>query len=153
MARNKPKSTPDATAPETENPAAFNDDTHRWQEEMAGSCVAPSLAGEPVPAAEEQPRAVVPNPYPFRSDTLAGVTLAEDRQLRRMQLKFDEKPSEDVRLALKDAGFRWSSPNASWEVKIDREQSWTARAAADKIFKQVTEMIRQERGLTAEVAY
>jgi hypothetical protein len=158
MARNKPKSTPtELTNPEGLAREGFDTEMQAWTEDMANSCVAPALPAQENPEGartddEEPTKVKIPNPYPFRSDAQTGVTMLEDRQLRRMQLKFDMKPSDEVRLALREAGFRWKSQHQMWEIAIDKEQSWTARAKADKVFQQVTGMIRQELNISHEVA-
>ena len=111
-----------------------------------------TIPAYPERSSEEQARVVIPNPYQYRSDKGAGITLSENHKLGRMQLIFDEKPTDRVRMVLREEGFTLNSPNGAWEVAVDREQSWTARAAADKAFQRVTELIRQERGLSAEVS-
>ncbi len=158
MATRKPKPiASEAVAPDALNPAGFDADRQAWSEEMANSCVAPALSAPEFPEGartgdEESAKVKIPNPYPFQSDRQTGVVLLEDRQLRKMQLKFDMKPSDEVRQVLRDAGFRWKSAHQTWEIAVDKEQSWTARAQADKLFKQVTGMIRQELGIAHEVA-
>lgn len=157
MAPRKPKPNPsEAINPDPASPGGFDADTRDWSEEMANSCAAPALPAMSDPQGarsgdEEVSKVKTPNPYPFRSDPQTGVILLEDRQLRKMLMKFDMKPSDEVRQALRDAGFRWKSTNQAWEIPVDREQSWTARAQADKIFKDVTGMIRQELGIAHEV--
>ena len=130
MAQRKPKPTPtqaaetsptDAATTDAPNPAPFDPEMQAWHEEMAHACVAPALPTMAVPEGartgeEESPKVPIPNPYPFRSDAQTGVVLLEDRQLRRMQLRFDMKPSDEVRQALRDAGFRWKSQHQAWET-------------------------------------
>jgi len=156
MARSKPKITPESAPIESMNPAGFDADKQAWAEDLANSCVPPSQPSDELPARsgddEDASKIKTPNPYPFRSDRQTGVVLQEDRQLRKMQLKFDTKPSDEVRQALREAGFRWKAQNQAWEISVDREQSWPARATADTLFQQVTGMIRQELGVGQEVS-
>jgi hypothetical protein len=145
----------DAVASDALKPVDFEADRQAWSKDLANGCVASARpaqdASEGARTGDDDPSKVkIPNPYPFRYDAQTGVILLEDRQLLKMQFKFDVKPSDEVRQTLRDAGFRWKSLHQTWELAIDKE-AWTARIAADKIFQQVTDMIRQELGITREV--
>lgn len=94
----------------------------------------------------------VPNPFGFRQDAVAGVRLLEDRRFKQVQLKFADKPSDAVRQAVREAGFRWLQEAGVWAKQIDRERGWQTRAEAEEVFGRVAALIREEKGLTREHA-
>ena len=93
----------------------------------------------------------VPNPFSFKHDVAAGVRLMEDRRFKQMQIQFAEKPSDDIRLAVREAGFRWLQEEQVWVKQIDRENGWQTRADAEKLFDQIASQIRAEKGIRHEV--
>ena len=46
------------------------------------------------------------------------VEVVENMESMRLQLRFDGKPSEQVRTALKKHGFRWSPRNEAWQRQL-----------------------------------
>ena len=44
--------------------------------------------------------------------------VVENTDLMRLQLIFDDKPSEEVRKVLKSHAFRWSPSNKSWQRQL-----------------------------------
>jgi len=103
------------------------------------------------PEADAPTKNYGPNPFGIRSDLVAGVRLQEDKRYRQMQLKFDSKPTDEVRQAVRDAGFQWRSQEQVWSKQIDPDQGWRTRAAAETVFEQVTALIRAEQGHTQSV--
>jgi hypothetical protein len=130
----------------------------------AGSVVEPSTAAAPpdhdAPAAGESAHATAvrpdgpraPNPFGSRQDAVAGVRLLEDRRYKQVQLKFADKPSAEVREAVRDAGFRWLQEEGVWAKQIDRDKGWQTRADAETLFERVAAMIRAEQGVSHELA-
>ena len=46
-----------------------------------------------------------------------GVKIDNNYSLERVQLRFDEKPSDEIRAKLKSRGFRWSPREGAWQRK------------------------------------
>ncbi len=61
------------------------------------------------------------------------VEVTENTELMRLQLRFDGKPSEQVRAALKKHGFRWSPKNEAWQ----RQLTDNACCAPERLMKEV----------------
>lgn len=100
---------------------------------------------------ETAKKAYGPNPFPIRSDALAGVRLQEDKRYRQMQLQFAVKPSDEVRQAVRDAGFQWRANEQAWTKRIDPDQGWKTRVTAEELFDNVAAMIRAEQGLDRQL--
>lgn len=92
-------------------------------------------------------RTVTPDPFKIAGDYLAGVHLFESRQDRQVALKFDERPSEQVIDKLKFANFRWSPTDRVWAHAVDQGSAMSIRIDAERLFQEVRQMIRQEKGL------
>ena len=50
---------------------------------------------------------------------MAGVRLFENQKARLMAIKFEDKPNQDVRDRMKDAGYRWNSRDMVWIHPIE----------------------------------
>lgn len=50
------------------------------------------------------------------------LTVVHARSINRLQLKFEAKPSEDVRSLLKSNGFRWSPREKSWQRFLENSR-------------------------------
>ena len=87
-------------------------------------------------------------------DYEAGVHLIEDRENKRMLIKFDEKPSEPVRALMKspDYGYRFDGEEQVWYKFINEARPRQSRREADELFLKVANMIRQEKGLEPRTA-
>jgi hypothetical protein len=92
-------------------------------------------------------RITAPDPFGIASDFAAGVRLFESRQDRLMAIKFDEKPSQDVIDKLKDSGFRWNPRDKVWVHPIRSESARTTRIEAERLYQEVRQMIRQDKGI------
>lgn len=148
MARKKSTHTED-----TPSPTPPVGDHHHSADATPAS---PAAASSTLPTTEAairalEPRPTLPNPFQSKRDYAAGVTLQEDRAYRQIQLKFDDKPSDPVRAVLRAAGFTWHRERQVWQAGIEREAPWKARNTAEKVFEQVTAMIREERGIARQV--
>lgn len=64
----------------------------------------------------------------------AGVRIVEDAQDDRLRLIFDGKPSEEVREALKAAGFKWSPKSGAWQRQLTDNAKGAARRVLDRHF-------------------
>lgn len=96
---------------------------------------------------ERSNRITVSDPFGIASDFAAGVRLFESRQDRLMAIKFDEKPSQEVIDKLKDSGFRWNPRDKVWVHPIRVESARTTRIEAERLYQEVRQMIRQDKGI------
>ncbi len=96
---------------------------------------------------ERNNRITAPDPFGIASDFAAGVRLFESRQDRLMAIKFDEKPSQEVIDRLKDSGFRWNPRDKVWVHPIRVESARTTRIEAERLYQEVRQMIRQDKGI------
>ncbi len=85
--------------------------------------------------------------FGWRGDHEAGVKLQEDRRFKQVRISFADRPSDDVRRVVRDAGFQWRSQDQAWTRQIDPDKAWRTRAEAEALYDRVTAMIRAERGL------
>jgi hypothetical protein len=88
-------------------------------------------------------------------DHEAGVTILEDRANRRMVVKFDDKPSKDVRDVMKGEpySFKFDDQEQLWYKKFTPATARQARTEADQLGFTVANMIRQEKGLEQKPAF
>jgi hypothetical protein len=95
-----------------------------------------------------------PDPFGIASDNLAGVRLFESKRDRQMAIKFGEgrpedKPSQAVIEKMKDAGFRWNPEDRIWAYPVRSESAMSTRIEAERLYQDVRQMIRQEKGIEA----
>ena len=93
-----------------------------------------------------------PDPFSIAGDYLAGVRLFESRQDHQMAIKFGEgrpedKPSQEVIGKLKEAGFRWNPTDRIWAHPVWPASAMSTRIRAEKLFQEVCQMIRKEKGI------
>src|SRR4051794_3317528 len=69
------------------------------QQQAASPAGKPEGGGYAEQVKREYPKS--PDPFGIASDYAAGVHLRENRQLRRMEIQFDQKPGPDVLEVLK----------------------------------------------------
>jgi hypothetical protein len=138
---------------------------HTPEQESSEEAVATAVAESPAPQtnSEEQgfakrvgQRKWVPAPDPFgiATDNVAGVRLFESKQDRQMAIMFGEgrredKPSQAVIDTIKEAGYRWNPSDRIWAHPVRPESARTTRIEAERLYEQVRQMIRQEKGITA----
>lgn len=94
---------------------------------------------------------------PINNDTIVTITYNEEKN--GIELRFSEKPSEEVRTQLKENGFRWSKPQGIWYAKqsdntIKFAEALTHEinnidAIADEAINNV-EVIREEYAITED---
>ncbi len=95
-----------------------------------------------------------PDPFGIATDNLAGVRLFESRQDRQMAIKFgdgrpEDKPSQAVIDRMKEAGFRWNPADRIWAHPVRPESAMRTRIEAERLYQEVRQMIRQEKGIDA----
>jgi len=94
----------------------------------------------------------IPDPFGIASDYLAGVHLSESKRDRRMAIQFgqgrpEDKPSQDVLDTMKGAGYRWNPSERMWTHPVHPESAMTTRIEAERLYEDVCQMIRQEKGI------
>jgi len=95
-----------------------------------------------------------PDPFGIATDHLAGVRLFESKQDRQMAIKFgdgrpEDKPSQAVIDRMKEAGFRWNPAARIWAHPVRPESAMRTRIEAERLYQEVRQMIRQEKGIEA----
>jgi len=95
-----------------------------------------------------------PDPFGIATDHLAGVRLFESKQDRQMAIKFgdgrpEDKPSQAVIDRMKEAGFRWNPADRIWAHPVRPESAMRTRIEAERLYQEVRQMIRQEKGIEA----
>lgn len=106
-------------------------------------------AGARAPGDEPQDiRKFAPDPFAIAGDYQAGVKLLESRRYRRSEIEFaDGKPSQAVIDKLKEDGFRWSPQEKLWIHPIGTRDAMATRIEAERTYKAVVELIREEKGI------
>jgi hypothetical protein len=125
-----------------------------------GTAVAepPAAANDNAPAANDKPSfaqrvgqrkwPTAPDPFGIASDYAAGVHLFDSKRDRQMALKFDEKPSPAVIDKLKEAGYHWKPADKIWAHPYG-DNPLTVRIEGERLYQEVRQMIRQEKGIEA----
>jgi len=147
------KRTPDQESPETTTAAA------------EPSPAEPPAAEPPAAEANANPQSFVekvgqnkrvsaPDPFGIATDNVAGVRLFESKQDRQMAIKFGEgrpedKPSQAVIDKMKEAGYRWNPADRIWAHPVGGESAMSTRIDAEKLYQEVRQMIRKEKGIEA----
>lgn len=62
-----------------------------------------------------------------------GLDVIENKDLMRIQLKFDGKPDEKTRELLKSNGFKWSPTNSAWQ----RQLTSNAQRSTDRVLTEL----------------
>jgi hypothetical protein len=70
---------------------------------------------------------------PASEKEIGGVKIVENKDITRLQLFFDAKPSVEVRSLLKSNGFRWSPKQMAWQRLLNDN----ARYAAEIVLQQI----------------
>jgi hypothetical protein len=93
--------------------------------------------------------APTPDPFGIAGDYAAGVRLFESKRDRQMAIKFDDKPSQPVIDKLKEAGYHWNPTDMIWAHPVREDAALTTRIDAERLYQEVRQMIRQEKGIEA----
>ena len=99
---------------------------------------------------ERSNRMVMPDPFGIAGDNLAGVRLFESRRDRVMAIKFDQRPSQAVIDMVKKAGYRWNPTDQVWTHPVLAGSAMSTRIDAERLYQEVRQMIRQDRGIINE---
>ncbi|HUQ71453.1 MAG TPA: hypothetical protein VM165_18135, partial [Planctomycetaceae bacterium] len=98
-------------------------------------------------------RQFAPDPFTVATDPLAGVKLLLSRRFRRAEIEFaDGKPSQPVIDKLKEREFRWEPKEKIWIRPMRTADAVSTRIEAERTHKEVSDMIRDEKGLGREKA-
>lgn len=103
----------------------------------------------------QKKREPLADPFGIAVDNVAGVRLLESRQDRQVAIKFgdggpESKPSEAVIERMKEAGFRWNPRDRIWAHPLRNNFDMSTRIAAEELYQEVRQMIREEKGIAAE---
>src|SRR5262245_33006435 len=96
-----------------------------------------------------------PEPSEIATDPIAGGRLFESKQDRQMAIKFgdgsrEQKPSDEVLTKVKQAGYHWNNDHRVWTHPVRPESAVTTRINAERLYQEVREMIRQEKGIDGQ---
>lgn len=107
----KPKSNP------TDRSKAVADDAAAMDAASAGTQEA-ELSAQPL-GPNEKPKNWGPPYKTIYRNLELGFELGEDRRFKQRVFKFRDKPDEQTRQTLKDAGFRYRPEDHAWTVQAD----------------------------------
>ena len=109
---------------------------------------------QPTAGSEAAPRVWHPDPFPLMTLALGTDTngpamkLFRSNKLNQMAIRFDEKPGAEHRERLRAEGWRWREAEGVWTKQLDRERRAAGQLGAERLFTEIAEAIRAERGLT-----
>jgi hypothetical protein len=94
------------------------------------------------------------DPFGIAKDNLAGVRLFESKEDRQMAIKFGDgtakdKPPQPVIDKLKEAGWTFDWDNRIWAHPVRPDNAMSIRIDAERLYQEVRQMIRQEKGIEA----
>ena len=83
-----------------------------------------------------------------RETPYAWGTVRENREINRIQFRFEDKPNEEVRNLMKSSGFRWAPSEGAWQ------RQWTGNAvyAARDVIKKLDALMPPEQVATVQAA-
>jgi hypothetical protein len=140
---------PDSDSPNAPADSATEFDPARL--ESTQDRLAAAMEAAPVVRASE----LVKQPDPFAieeislSDERDGpkMRLYRNQRFQQVAIQLDEKPDARYTALLRDAGFRWRGDDKVWTKQIDRDARWRTQAEAEKLFREIGNGIRGDRGL------
>jgi hypothetical protein len=94
-----------------------------------------------------------PEPFGIQSIALSPendgprMRLLRSNKYQQIQIQFDDKPDEAVRARLNAEGWKWRSVEKVWTKQLDPDARWRTHADAERLFKELGDAIRVERGL------
>lgn len=59
--------------------------------------------------------------------------VAENTEVMRYQIIFDEKPDADIRTLLKSNGFKWAPSQGAWQRQITANGKWALKRVVEKL--------------------
>lgn len=97
---------------------------------------------------EEAPKRTWAEKTQSATDTVANMRFTGNHKRYRVEITFgDGKPSDEVRQALKDNGFRWDSQDKAWTLPVRYNSRAEDRTHAQRTFEEIVGMVREERGM------
>jgi hypothetical protein len=138
--------TPEASTAVAEPSAAVNDNLEVAE---AANDNRPSFAER----VGQRVRASAADPFVIAADHLVGVRLYESKRDRQMAIKFEEKPSRAVLDKMRDEGWVWKQADKIWAHAITPESAATTRVKAERLYREVCQMIRQEIGAGQDISF
>ena len=153
------KKSPETTAPAEEppvtSPAPEMPPPQATERPAAAKPAANEEQRQPATEAEDAPRRQwEPDPHPLRTMALGlekdspKMTLFRSNKLNQLAIRFDEKPEEEHRLRLREAKWKWREDEGVWTKQMDRERRATSQMEAERLFTEIGEAMRAERGLS-----
>ena len=148
------KRTPDQQTTETTTTQTTPQDT------STATADPPAAANDNTPAANDNQRSFAErvgqrvrvsaaDPYVIAADPALGVRLYESKRDGQMAIKFEEKPSRAVLDKMHDAGWVWRQADKIWAHALTPESAMSTRINAERLYQEVRQMIRQEKGIEA----
>lgn len=115
-----------------------------------------SANGEKRHATPERKRSDLPDPHELKLITLGTsngdpkMRLLRSFRYRQVQIRFDQDPDDKYKQMLKDAGWRdRTEEEGIWTKQIPKDSGWQPAAEAERLFKQIANEIRADKGLGA----
>jgi hypothetical protein len=151
------KKSPETPAPAEQPPITAAAPKATPQAVEPTAAVEPSAGEQRLPATEAEGaprRQWQPDPFPLMTLSLGAkkdspkMTLFRSNKLNQVAIRFDEKPEEEHRLRLREAKWKWREDEGVWTKQMDRERRATSQVEAERLFTEIGEAIRAERGLS-----
>ena len=70
---------------------------------------------------------------PASETTNYGFKIERNKDINRLQLKFDGKPDENTRTLLKSNGFRWSPKEGAWQRQLNGNSEYSLKRVIEKM--------------------
>ena len=141
--------------PRTRKNATTTEETFS-AEPLAPAAPAAPTNGEKPLAAESREAKFGPDPRELMTVALGPsnadpkMHLLRSFQYRQVQIRFDQDPDDKYKLMLKEAGWRdRTEEEGIWTKQIPKDSGWQPAAEAERLFKQIANAIRADKGLGA----
>jgi hypothetical protein len=82
-----------------------------------------------------------------RENSGPKMRLGRSERFQQMVIQFDEKPTDETRIHLGEAGWRWRSAEGQWTKQLDFGSRARDQLEAEKLFADIARYERSERGL------
>lgn len=146
------KKTAAAAEQPVEAPATMEEIVQAAKDKLGAEVVEETAAP---PEAELEEARGVPLPEPHELDSIElgpgqgapRMRLLRSRRYQQLQIRFDEKPADEVRERLHSEGWRWRGQETGWTKQLDKEARWRSQADAERLFKEIANGIRAEQGM------
>jgi hypothetical protein len=84
------------------------------------------------------------------SNAYPKMHLLRSYKYRQMQIRFDQEPEDKYKLMLKEASWRdRTEEEGIWTKQIPKHSGWQPAADAERLFKQIANEMRADKGLGA----